>query len=70
MKIVTLTLAEAVSRLHLAGLKISKETLGAGLKSGVYSFGIGFTGPRGGTVYQIFSRQLDEWIAERSEEEG
>jgi hypothetical protein len=70
MKIVTLTLAEAVSRLHLAGLKISKETQGEGLKSGVYSFGVGFTGQRGGTVYQIFSRQLDEWIAERSEEEG
>jgi hypothetical protein len=67
MKIVTLTLAEAVYRLQLAGLKTSKETLGAGLKSGVYPFGVGFTGPRGGTVYQIFSRQLEEWIEERSE---
>lgn len=67
MKITTLTLEEAVSRLRLAGLRTSKETLGEGLKQGVYSFGVGFTGPRGGTVYQIFSRQLDEWIAERSE---
>ncbi len=67
MPIVTLTLAEAASRLRLAGLKISKETLGEGLKQGVYPFGVGITNERGRTVFQIFNRQLDAWIAERSE---
>lgn len=65
MAIIQLTLAEAVEKLHAAGMKISKESLGEGIKQGVFEFGVAYKGQRGGTVFQIYNGLLDKWIAER-----
>lgn len=67
MAIIQLTLAETVEKLHKAGMKISKESLGEGIKQGAFPFGNAFRGANGGTVFQIYNKLLDSWIAERSE---
>ena len=62
----TVTVEETVRILRDCGMNISRETLGAGLQSGVFPFGIHTKGPKGGNVYWVFKRQLDEWIDARA----
>ena len=60
----TMTLAECMDHLRAHGLSISQDTLANGLEQGVYPFGVCVRGAKQ-RVFQIFSRLLDEWIAER-----
>ncbi len=64
----TVTVNEAVNMLRDNGLKIDPETLMLGLRQKVYPFGVAIE--RKQWVYQIFARQLKEWIKERSEYES
>jgi hypothetical protein len=63
MAIIQLTLAETVEKLHKAGMKISKESLGEGIKQGAFTFGNAFRGANGGTVYQPSTVLLICWLA-------
>lgn len=60
----TLTAQEATELLRSYGMKISLETMRNGLQQGVYPFGIYIQNEKS-PVYQIFKKQLDQWIAER-----
>lgn len=56
---------EAVKRLNAAGFKdINYNRLCAGLRQGLYSFGIAILLKE--YVYEIYPALLDKWIAERS----
>jgi hypothetical protein len=67
-RIVTLTPQDAALYLRDRGLSISPDTLRQGIKQGVYPFGIVIEMERS-PVFQIFKKQLDAWIAERTVEE-
>ena len=71
MQIETMTVAEAVEPLRAAWMKISPQTMQAGLQQGVYPFGVYIDRKiyNGGGVYYIFRRLREEWIAERGVEE-
>lgn len=64
----TMDLNTCAAYLRERGLSISNETLANGLEQGVYPFGVCVSGC-GRRVFQIFTRLLDEWIAEREVEE-
>lgn len=64
----TMDLNTCAAYLREHGLSISNETLANGLEQGVYPFGV-CVGGCGRRVFQIFTRLLDEWIAEREVEE-
>ena len=67
-RIVTLTPQDAAQYLRDRGLSISPDTLRQGIKQGVYHCGIVIEMERS-PVFQIFKKQLDAWIAERTVEE-
>lgn len=67
-RIATLTPQDAAQYLRDRGLSISPDTLRQGIKQGVYPFGIVIEMERS-PVFQIFKKQLDAWIAERTVEE-
>lgn len=67
-KIATLTVQDAAHYLRDRGLSISPDTLRQGIKQGVYPFGLVIEMERS-PVFQIFKKQLDAWIAERTVEE-
>nr|DAQ37197.1 MAG TPA: Pyocin activator protein PrtN [Caudoviricetes sp.] len=67
-RIATLTVQDAAQYLRDRGLSISPDTLRQGIKQGVYPFGIVIEMERS-PVFQIFKKQLDAWIAERTVEE-
>ena len=62
----TMTVEEARVRLRKAGLGMGVETLRSGIKQGVYPFGIYIETVHGNAVFQVFTKLLEEWIAERS----
>lgn len=66
-RIATLTPQDAAQYLRDRGLSISPDTLRQGIKQGVYPFGIVIEMERS-PVFQIFKKQLDAWIAERTVE--
>ncbi len=61
----TLTVAETTELLRSCGMRISVDTLRLGLQQGVYPFGV-YVAAKGGPVYQIFAKQLEQWIADRA----
>ena len=64
----TLTIAETLNVLrNTYGMKISQPTLEAGIRQGVYPFGVCIELDR--CVYQIFESMLYRWISERCIEE-
>ena len=67
-RIATLTPQDAAQYLRDRRLSISPDTLRQGIKQGVYPFGIVIEMERS-PVFQIFKKQLDAWIAERTVEE-
>ena len=67
-RIATLTPQDAAQYLRDRGISISTDTLRQGIKQGVYPFGIVIEMERS-PVFQIFKKQLDAWIAERTVEE-
>lgn len=67
-RIATLTVQDAAQYLRDRGLSISPDTLRQGIKQGVYPLGIVIEMERS-PVFQIFKKQLDAWIAERTVEE-
>lgn len=67
-RIATLTVQDTAQYLRDRGLSISPDTLRQGIKQGVYPFGIVIEMERS-PVFQIFKKQLDAWIAERTVEE-
>lgn len=64
MVIETMTPQEATELLRSYGMKISKDTLCLGLQQAKYPFGICING-KVAPVYQIFTKQLLQWIEER-----
>lgn len=68
MALATITPEAAAQRLRNLGMKISGETMRAGLIQGVYPFGIAIK-TETSAVFQVFPRLLDQWIAERIQEE-
>lgn len=67
-RIVTLTPQDATLYLRERGLGMTTDTLRQGIKQGVYPFGLVIELDKS-PVYQIFKKQLDAWIAERTVEE-
>lgn len=67
-RIATLTPQDAAQYLRDRGLSISSDTLRQGIRQGVYPFGLVIELDKS-PVYQIFKKQLDAWIAERTVEE-
>lgn len=67
-RIATLTVQDAAQYLRDRGLSISPDTLRQGIRQGVYPFGLVIELDKS-PVYQIFKKQLDTWIAERTVEE-
>lgn len=66
-RILTMTPDNAATYLRERGLSITGETVRDGIRQGVYPFGLVIE--RGKSpVYQIFKKQLDEWIEERTVE--
>ena len=63
----TMTPQSAAEYLRERGMSISPDTLRRGIEQGVYPFGLCIK-TDGSSVYQIFKRLLDEWIAERGAE--
>lgn len=61
-----LSVKQAVDRLEQAGLHTNVNRLGAGLKAGVYPFGVAFK-IHTEYVFEIYSTLLEQWIAERSD---
>ena len=61
----TLTAAEATERLRAAGLRISPETLRAGIQQGVFPFGNCVTGGDKIKWCYIYAKQMEDWIRER-----
>jgi len=68
LALATITPEAAAQRLRNLGMKISGETMRAGLIQGVYPFGIAIK-TETSAVFQVFPRLLDQWIAERIQEE-
>lgn len=66
-KIETLTPEKAAVYLRNMGLSTTAETLRQGISQGVYPFGVAIRLEKS-VVYQIFLRQLDDWISERAVE--
>lgn len=67
-RIVTLTPQDATLYLRERGLGMTTDTLRQGIKQGVYPFGLVIELDKS-PVYQIFKKQLDAWIEERTVEE-
>ena len=67
MEAVTITALEATERLRAAGMKITQDTLRAGLLSGVFPFGIAVKTERS-VVCWVFPHKLEEWIKEYLED--
>lgn len=61
----TVTTQEATEILRACGMRISLETIRLGIEQGAYPFGICIRTEKS-PVYQVFKKQLDQWIAERS----
>ena len=62
----TMTLNECTAYLRAHGLSISNESLASALEQGAYPFGVCIGGGRQ-RVFQIFTRLVDAWIAERED---
>lgn len=69
MKEDVLTTEAAVIRLREAGMKISRETLRAGLEQRVFPFGDCVRAEKS-PVCWVYRRLLEDWIAERFREGG
>ena len=63
MGIATITAVEASERLRAAGMRITQETLRAGILSGVFPFGIAIKTEKS-MVCWVFTHKLDAWIKE------
>lgn len=63
MGIATITAVEASERLRAAGMRITQETLRAGILSGVFPFGIAIKTEKS-MVCWGFPHKLDAWIKE------
>lgn len=63
MGIATITAVEASERLRAAGMRITQETLRAGLLSGAFPFGIAIKTEKS-MVCWVFPHKLDAWIKE------
>lgn len=63
MDVATITAVEATERLRAAGMRITQDTLRAGLLSGVFPFGIAVKTEKS-IVCWVFPRKLEAWIAE------
>lgn len=61
-----LTCNETAAYLRSHGMKISNETLIAGLEQGVFSFGSAFRANERNRVVMVYKALLDRWIEERS----
>ena len=68
-KIETMTVNEAAARLRAAGLSIQSGTLADGIEAGVYPWALCIRTERS-RVFQIFTRLLEQWIAERVVDDG
>lgn len=55
----------AAERLEQAGFHTNQRRIEAGLRQGVYPFGVAIKLKE--YVYEIYSTLLEKWIAERSE---
>lgn len=65
--IATMDLNECAAYLREHGLSISNESLAAGLEQRVYPFGVCICGGKR-RIFQIYTRLVNEWIAEREVE--
>lgn len=65
----TMDLNECAAYLRAHGLSISNESLADGLEQRVYPFGVCICGGKR-RIFQIYTRLVDEWIAEREVETG
>lgn len=60
-----LTAQEATERLRAAGLRISPDTLRAGIQQGVFPFGNCITDGDKVKWCYIYDKQMEAWIRER-----
>lgn len=67
LMIETISAQKTVETLRALGMRINVDTLHRGIRQGVYPFAVYIAGQdeSDSPVYQIFKRQLDEWIDER-----
>lgn len=56
---------EAVDRLERAGMHTNVNRLQAGIRNGLYPFGIAIKLKE--YVYEIYDKKLEEWISERDD---
>ena len=63
----TMDLNECAAYLREHGLSISNESLADGLEQRVYPFGVCICGGKR-RIFQIYTRLVDKWIAEREVE--
>lgn len=63
----TITINEALDILRSRGMKISRETLCAGIEQGTFKFGDHVK--RDNDVYYIYVSLLNKWMADRMVEE-
>ena len=60
----TISVREAVKRLHEIGMQTTEMKLKAGIQQGVYPFGVCIM--NGETrSFELYRKQLEAWIAER-----
>lgn len=64
-EIKVLSTRQACEMLNAAGVPIDPQKLGLGLQQRVFPFGIAIKAAN--WTYQIYERQLREWIAERQD---
>lgn len=61
----TMAPEKAAEYLRSYGLRISKETIWAGLQQGKFPFGLYIESVNGNPVYLVFAKQLRAWARER-----
>lgn len=63
---ITVTINEAAAMLREAGMKVTPMTLGDGIESGAYPFGRLVKKTNGRRHFEIFTADLQQWIASKT----
>ena len=61
----TMNVRDLSVKLRALGMKVSESTLSQGIEQGVYPFGHCIKTTTDGRRFEVFTRLVDEWIAER-----
>ncbi len=66
----TMTPEQAATRLRQLGMRTSPARIRQGIRDGVYPFGVCIRVSDRRIEYEIYTKQFEEWVAERIVDDG